>query len=113
MRFLAPFRRLVQAVGFLLFFVWALVAANAVVAWEVVTPRYNMRPGIVRVPLRARTNLEVTLLANFISLTPGMLSLEVAEDRSALFVHALHVKSPDHLRRDVHRLEAQLLRVLR
>lgn len=113
MRILRPIVVLVRAIGFAAFFLWELALANAVVAWEVATPRHYMRPGIIRVPIRSRTDLEITMLANFISLTPGTLSLEVDEDRTALFIHALHMASPDHLRFRVRRLEDRLLRVLR
>lgn len=100
-------------IRFLGIFLVQLVAANALVTWEVLTPRHYMRPGIIRVPIRSRTDLEVTLLANLISLTPGTISLEVAEDRRALFVHGLHVLSPDHFRVRIRTMEDRLLRVLR
>ncbi len=105
--------RLIRGIRFLGFFLVQLAISNAIVAWEVLTPRHNMRPGIVRVPMRSRTDLEVTLLANLISLTPGTLSLEATEDRSALYVHGLHVVSPDHLRLRVGALENRLLEVVR
>lgn len=105
--------RLAKAVPFTFFFLWELAVANAVVAWEVMTPRHYMRPGIVEVPIRSRRPMEISLLANLISLTPGTLTLEVAADRTALYVHALHLMSPEHLRLRVRRLEDRLLWVLR
>lgn len=105
--------RIVRAVGFVAFFLWELAVANAVVAWEVITPGSSIRSGIIEVPIRSRRSIEVVLLANLISLTPGTLSLEVAADRSSLFVHALHIVSPAHMRIRVRRLEDRLLRVLR
>lgn len=92
---------------------WDLLIANAVVAWEVVTPRHYVRPGIVRVPLVATSDFEIALLANMVSFTPGTLTLEVTEDRTALYVHVLHMDSPEDVRRQVSRLEGRLLRVLR
>ena len=50
-----------------------------------------MKPGIVKIPLDARSDLEITLLANLISLTPGTLSLDVSDDRKVLYVHAMYV----------------------
>lgn len=105
--------RLAKAVPFTFFFLWELAIANAVVAWEVVTPRHYMRPGIVECPIVSSRPMEISLLANLISLTPGTLTLEVADDRSALYVHAMHLVSPDHLRQRVRRLEERLLWVLR
>ena len=102
--------RLVWLIGL---YSWDLLAANVVVAWEVITPVHNVRPGIVRVPLVASSDFEIALLANLVSFTPGTLTLEVTEDRTALYVHALHMESPESVRRQVSRLESRLLRVLR
>lgn len=110
---LRPLWRVVLALRLVALFLAELVAANAMVAWEVMTPRQSIRPGIIRVPLRARSDVEITLLANLISLIPGTLSLEVSDDRTALFVHGLHVDSPEQLRKRVGRLESRILEVLR
>lgn len=106
-------RRVARTVAFLVYYLRELVISNAYVAYEVVTPTHYQRPGIVRLPIRARTDLEITLLANAISFTPGTLTLEVAEDRSALFVHVLVAESPEAARRRLGLLEDRLLKVLR
>jgi len=98
---------------FIVRYLWDLVRANAVVAWEIVTPAHGVRPGIVACPTRAQTDLELIVLANLISFTPGTLTLEVADDRSTVWVHALHIGSPDEVRAQVRRLEDRLLWVLR
>lgn len=111
-----PWRWLVvtgRAFGFLPFFLWELVLANAQVALEVVSPRNRMRPGIIRVPLKAERDLEIMLIANLISLTPGTLTLEVTDDRSALFVHGLHISTPDRFRARIAKMEQRLLKVMR
>jgi multicomponent Na+:H+ antiporter subunit E len=106
-------RRLRQApwiIVFVLFFLWELVLANARVAWEVLTPGFSMRPGIVRVPLRTRTDWQTTVLANAISMTPGTLSLEVSADGKDLYVHSLYVDTREAFQADVARMERLLLR---
>lgn len=102
-----------RTLGFIPFFLWELLLANLQVALEVVRPRHRMEPGIIRIPLRASSDLEITFFANLISLTPGTLTLGVAKDRSALYVHGLHVRSPDHFRQRLARLEDRLLKVTR
>jgi multicomponent Na+:H+ antiporter subunit E len=89
------FRVVPQTIGFLLFFLSELTKANLQVAYEVMKPSFSISPGIVRVPLDARSDLEITLLANLISLTPGTLSLDVSTDRSVLYVHAMYVKDKE------------------
>jgi multicomponent Na+:H+ antiporter subunit F len=56
-----------------------------------------MRPGVIGVPLDAKTDVEITLLANLISLTPGTLSLDVSAT-GTLYVHAMYVHDRDGAR---------------
>jgi multicomponent Na+:H+ antiporter subunit E len=106
--------RTVRVLGLLLFFARELVVANVRVAYEVLTPTLYMRPAVIAVPLDARTDLEITLLANMITLTPGTLSLDVSADRSTLFVHAMYGEDPEAVRRSIKEgFERRLLEVLR
>jgi multicomponent Na+:H+ antiporter subunit E len=97
-----------RMVWFLAVYVWDLIKANAVVAWEVVTPTHAIRPGIVACPVRGSSDLELTIVANLISFTPGTLALEVSDDRSTIYVHALHISTPDDVRAHVRRLQERL-----
>ncbi len=81
-----------KLVGFVFFFLYELLKANIQVAFDVITPRFYMTPGIVCVPLDAKTDIEITLLANLISLTPGTLSLDVSSDKRSLYVHSMYIK---------------------
>jgi multicomponent Na+:H+ antiporter subunit E len=106
--------RILRFFGFLGFFAWELLLANLRVAWEVITPKHHMRPAIIAVPLDTRTDFQTTILANFITLTPGTLSLDVAPDRKTLYVHAMYVDDPDLFRRDIkERLERRVIEVFR
>jgi multicomponent Na+:H+ antiporter subunit E len=99
-RYFSQGRRLAEFTGF---FLWELLLANLRVAYDVATPRFYMRPGVVAIPLDARSPEEITLLANLITLTPGTLSLDVSPDRSVLYIHAMYLDEggPDALRRRV------------
>jgi multicomponent Na+:H+ antiporter subunit E len=94
------FMKIPQLASFIAFFVWELVLANLRVAVSVLSPLEKLRPAIVAIPLDIQTDAEITLLANLITLTPGTLSLEVAPDRSRLYVHVLHVDDIEQLRRE-------------
>jgi multicomponent Na+:H+ antiporter subunit E len=89
------FEKLPQIVGLALFYFKELFIASLRVAYDVLTPADHMKPGIIALPLDAKTDLEITLLANFITLTPGSLSLEISEDRSTLFIHETYIKDND------------------
>ena len=61
----------------------------------------RLRPAIIAFPLTARSDAEITLLTNLITLTPGTLSLDVSADRARLYVHALSLKSRESLISDI------------
>lgn len=102
-----------RGLSFVLFYLWELVLSSARVAYDVLTPTLRAKPGIFRLPLRANTDGEITLLANLISLTPGTLSLDVSADRRVLYVHAMYLQDgPDALRRELSdSMERRVLRV--
>ena len=85
------------------------------VARDVLSPRLRVRPGVVAVPLDARTDLEITLFANLVSLTPGTLSLDVSPDRRTLYVHAMDLPDGDveAWSRELKRTEARVIGLLR
>ena len=91
-----------------------MVKANIQVAIEVVTPTHHMKPGIVSVPLDAKTDVEITFLANLITLTPGTLSLDVSTDRKVLYVHSMYVHNKQEFIDDIKNgFEKRLLAILR
>ena len=94
-------------------FVYELFISSFRVAWDVVTPRHRARPGILAVPLYAREPGEIAILANFISLTPGSLSLDVSADRSVLFVHMMFIDDPETERAAIRALEQRVLKIWR
>lgn len=108
------FTKVRQVFGLVFFFLWELVLANLRVALDVSTPRHRMMPAVIAIPLDAKSDAEITLLANMITLTPGTLSLDVSADRKTLYIHALYVKDCDAVRRDIKNgFEKRLLEVLR
>ena len=96
-----PTARPLRLLGLLVYLCWQILVANVKVAATVLAPGRFLRPALVAVPLDARSDEQITVLSNLISLTPGTLSLEVSSDRTTLFVHAMSVTSPDALRREI------------
>ena len=86
------FKMLPKVIAFIFYFLYELLKANFQVAYEVMTPHYNMTPGIVGFPLTVKSDLQITLLANLISLTPGTLSLDVSDDKKVLYIHSMYIK---------------------
>lgn len=103
-----------RAVNLLSFFLRELVTANVRVAAGVLMPRRFLRPRIIALPLDARTDAEIMLLTNLISLTPGTLSLDVSADRRTLYIHAMYASDADAVRREIKDgMERRLLALMR
>jgi multicomponent Na+:H+ antiporter subunit E len=93
-----------------------LVVSSVQVARAVLAPRGAAEPRFVVVPLHhARSDLEITLVANYITLTPGTMTIDVSPDRSTLLVHSLLAgDSGDAVRADIQDdIERRVIRVTR
>ncbi len=107
-------RKVLRSVEFAAFFIGQLVIASFRVTADIVTPAQRARPGIVAVPLDAETDIEITMLANVISLTPGSISLDVSADRRTLFVHVMFLDDVATCRREIKDgFERRILELLR
>ena len=93
--------RLKAIAGFAIFFSKELIIANFKVAYDVLTPRHHMRPGIIAIPLDLETDLEITVLTTLITLTPGSLCLHVSTDRQTLYLHSMYVDDSEQVVRSI------------
>jgi len=108
------FEKIFKVVGFILFFIKEVIKSNMIVAYDIITPGYYMKPAILAVPLDCKTDVEITLFANLITLTPGTWSIDVSSDRTVLYIHAMYVDDLDNYIKDLKsNLERRLLEVLR
>ena len=78
-----------QLVRFTGYFIYILVKANWGVAKEVLAPDPTRVPRIVRYSVAGLTEVQMTTLANAITLTPGTLVIDVSPDRQFLYVHCM------------------------
>jgi multicomponent Na+:H+ antiporter subunit E len=117
-------------VRFLALFAWSVAKANLTVAWEVLTPRNRIREGLVAVPLGTRDPIVITVISHAITLAPGTMVIDIDIDSdidsdggsdtdtddddaaTVLFVHVLHLRSPDSVRQEVRRLERLAVQAL-
>jgi multicomponent Na+:H+ antiporter subunit E len=108
------FSRIHHVLRFALFYIWEMILANLRVAYDVMTPLRRIRPGVLAIPLEAKTEAEITLLANLITLTPGSVSLDVSSDRRFLYLHAMYIDDLEKYREDVKKImERRVLEVMR
>ncbi|NOZ32591.1 MAG: Na+/H+ antiporter subunit E [Alphaproteobacteria bacterium] len=91
--------RYIKAASLAGLFFWELGLSALRVTWLIVTPdlKKALQPGIIAFPLSVKSDEEITLLANLITLTPGTLSVDVSQDRKILYVHAIAVPDKEAL----------------
>lgn len=90
-----------RVLSLVLLFLVELAKSAWRVALMVVRPKLDLQPGIFAYPLTVKSDWEITLLANLITLTPGTLSVDVSDDRSTLYVHAIDCSDVEAARRDI------------
>jgi multicomponent K+:H+ antiporter subunit E len=90
-----------QGLRLLLVFAREVLIANVQVAWIVIRPRLRIQPAAIQVPLDLRDDIGITALANMITLTPGTWTIDVAPDRSALYVHCLSAADVEAVKRQI------------
>ena len=70
-------------------FLWEFAISVFRVARLLLSPHMHFTPAAFRFRLALTSDAQITLLANMITLTPGTLTVDVTDDRSALIVHAI------------------------
>lgn len=106
-------RRTGAVFGLLAWTVQAIAVSSVQVARDIIAPSPRLAPGIVILPLRCRTPMEVATLSALITLTPGTLTVTVAPDLGELWVHSMYAREPEELRAGLVAVEDRVLGVLR
>jgi multicomponent Na+:H+ antiporter subunit E len=75
-------------------FFYYVMIANLDVVYRALHPQMPIKPGIVKIKTRLKTESGITALANSITLTPGTLTVDLTDD-GYLYVHWINVKSAD------------------
>lgn len=110
--------RLIHGISYLFHIGWAIVTGSlTIVVRQFLPGRSYAHPMIVEVPLRCVTDLEVTLFASSITITPGTLVTAIAAGTSTqppvLFVHALFEDSEESALEGLYDMESRLLAMTR
>lgn len=95
-----------------------LVSEIFLSAWRVaisaLRPKLDLKPGVFVYRMMVDRDYEIAMLSGLVGLTPGSLVLDVSDDHSTLYIHALDCTDPDGERRRIARgFERKLLEALR
>jgi len=107
------FYRVPKIFAFIILFFYDLLKANYEVTKDVITPNYNMKPGIVKYQMEAKTDFEITMLANMIALTPGTVVIDLSKDKRFMYIHVMYLANKEEfIRRLSNRIEKKLLEII-
>ena len=97
--FLRP-ARLLSLLGYIPVFCAELFKANVDMARRALSPKLPIHPGIVKVPVDLKTEYGQAMLANSITLTPGTITMDIAEEEETgkvwYYIHWIDVTDTDH-----------------
>ncbi|MBU8921344.1 MAG: Na+/H+ antiporter subunit E [Bacteroidales bacterium] len=85
--------RLYWMIVYAVVFLGYVIRANFDVAYRVLNLYMPIRPGIVKVKMRLKSDMARTFLANSITLTPGTLTVDCVGEN--LYVHWINITSDD------------------
>ncbi|RZA31153.1 MAG: Na+/H+ antiporter subunit E [Lysobacteraceae bacterium] len=96
-------RRSLAILALIWLFIRELMVSAVKVGILVLRPDLKARlaPRMIAFPLSVESDIEITLLANLITLTPGTLSVDVSEDRKLLHIHAIDAPDADAVIEDI------------
>ncbi|GEL77512.1 Na+/H+ antiporter subunit E [Tenuibacillus multivorans] len=93
--------RFFKVISLILLFIKELILSTWSVVKIAYQPKLNVQPGIFALPTELRSNWEITLLANLISLTPGTLSVAVSDDYTKIYIHAMDMPDVEESINDI------------
>lgn len=97
-----------------LLFLKELILSSMVVLRQICSPKLKITPGIFTYETKLQGDLEITVLALLLTLTPGSVVMEIAEDGQLFYIHAMDIEqSKADVIRSMSSFEAAIMEVTR
>lgn len=107
-------KKLVALIKLVFVFIRELVASSFVVVRQILSPKMNITPGIFTLETNLEGELEVTMLALLLTLTPGSVVMEVSPDSKKFYIHAMDIpESSDGVIKSTKVFEKAIMEVTR
>lgn len=105
---------LLAIVQLFLVFIYELFTSSILVIRQILRPSINITPGIFTLETELEGDLEVTLLALLLTLTPGSVVVEVSSDSKKFYIHAMDIpESSDAVLLSTKKFEKAIKKVTR
>jgi multicomponent Na+:H+ antiporter subunit E len=94
-------KKIFRIILFIFYYAKEVILANIKIAYLILSKNPQLKPAIICIPLQARSDLEIALLVNMITMTPGSLSIDISSDRRAVYVHVLDNTEPQIVKKSI------------
>lgn len=81
----------------IVFVLYELIISSVQVALEILTPRQLCKPRLVTVPIHSQSTMQISLMANLLSLTPGTLTVDISAENKQIQLHAMFGQSQESI----------------
>lgn len=78
-------------INLFLVFLRESISSSIYVIGQVIKPKITVTPGIFKLETELESDLEVTLLALLLTLTPGSVVVEVTPNKKVFYIHGLNL----------------------
>lgn len=99
---------IVALIRYIFVLAYDLIVSGIQVARIVLNPCQSLRPGIITIPSKTKSEVAQALNAHAITLTPGEIVVEMDED-GTMYTHCLNVTDSEQLVDDAQEMRAELL----
>ena len=88
-------KRIKVFVFFILFYGKEMIMANLRVAYDILTVKQYYHDGVVRIYIGPLNSIQLAMLMNLITMTPGTICLDYNEDTKNLIIHLMFMDEAD------------------
>lgn len=93
------------------FYIISVIRANLYLAWDVLTPKMHMNPGIINIKLELESKSALLLFSNLVSMTPGTLVIDLDPEKNEAAVHVLYLKDEKRIRAEINSIQCRIKRI--
>jgi multicomponent Na+:H+ antiporter subunit E len=90
---------------------FSVVKANLYLAWDVITPKMMMNPGVITIKLMLESRSALLLFSNLVSMTPGTLVINLDPEKNEAAVHVLYLRDEQAIRTEIYTIQCRIKRI--
>ncbi len=104
-------RKAYRVANFAGYYLYSVVKANLYLAWDVITPRMLMNPGVITIKLMLESRSALLLFSNLVSMTPGTLVINLDPAKKEAAVHVLYLRDEKKIRINIYDIQCRIKRI--